>query len=315
MTILACSSNITNNISQLIRYNGVKYQRRDIVTYVRHSSSNELPLPVAVGLMVYMRSRKKSLVNQLAHEDLSISYKRIKSIQRRINNQLCSKYLAGDIVCLPKLQTGLFTSAAIDNIDHNHSSATTTTSFHGTSITIFQHTDHSMQNVPVQYDMNNSMTTKTKLPSYYTDIEHSKGGKPEPPAVLMSEELCLDKENLNEAEEWLNILKNPFGQIEERASFSGFYSRHSSTKSFLSISQLLPILPESINTPATVRQCARIIVKLKEKLNPSQVPIIAADQPVYGLGKQVQGLNPHEFGNIIRMMFLNIIDTWLDGSG
>ena len=49
--------------------------------------------------------------------------------------------------------------------------------------------------------MNNSRTTKTKLPSCYTDIEPSMGGKLEPPAVLMSEELCLDKENLNEAEE------------------------------------------------------------------------------------------------------------------
>ena len=58
-----------------------------------------------------------------------------------------------------------------------------------------------MQNVPIQYYMNNSRTTKTKLPSCYTDIEPSMGGKLEPPAVLMSEELCLDKENLNEAEE------------------------------------------------------------------------------------------------------------------
>ena len=105
-----CSSNIANNISQLIRYKVVKYQRRDTVTYVRHSSSNVLPLLVAVGLMLYMRTLKKSLVNQLAHEGLSISYKRTKSIQRCINNQLCSKYLAEDIACPPKLQTGLFTS-------------------------------------------------------------------------------------------------------------------------------------------------------------------------------------------------------------
>ena len=91
-----------------------------------------------VGLMVYMRTRKKSLVNQLAHEGLSISY---KPIQRCINNQLCSKYLAEDTLCPPKLQTGLFSSAAIDNIDHNQSSATATTSFHGTSITSLQHTD------------------------------------------------------------------------------------------------------------------------------------------------------------------------------
>ena len=39
------SSNIANNISQLIRYNAVKYQRRDTATYVRHSSSNEPLLP------------------------------------------------------------------------------------------------------------------------------------------------------------------------------------------------------------------------------------------------------------------------------
>ena len=73
------------------------------------------------------------------------------------------KVSAEDIACPPKLQTGLFTSAAIDSIDHNQSSATATTSFHGTSITIFQHTDHPVQNVPIQSDMNNSITTRTKL--------------------------------------------------------------------------------------------------------------------------------------------------------
>ena len=122
---------------------------------MRHSSSNEPPLPVAVRLIVYVRTRKKSLVNQLAHEGLSISYKRIKSIQRCNNNQLCSKYLVEDNVFPPKLQTGLFISAAIDNIDENQSSATGTTSFHGSSITIFWHTDHPVQNVPIQYDVNN----------------------------------------------------------------------------------------------------------------------------------------------------------------
>ena len=165
--------------------------------------------------------------------------------------------------------------------------------------------------------MNNSITTKTKLPSYYNDIEPSKGEKPEPHVVLMSEELCVDKENLNEAEEWLNALKNLLGHIEERASFFGFYSRHSSTKSFVSINQLLPILPESINTPTTVRHFSKIIAKLTKELNPDQVPIITADQPVYALVKQVQWLYPHVFGNIIwmmgplhiEMMLLNIMGT------
>ena len=136
--------------------------------------------------------------------------------------------------------------------------------------------------------------------------------------------MCLDNKNLNEAEEWFNILKNPFGHVEERTSFSRFYSRHSSSKSPVSINQLFPILPESINTPVTVRHCAKTIVKLTEKFNPGQVPVITADQPVYALGKQVQWLYPNEFGNIIWMMgplhiemFVNIIGTlvkwkWLE---
>ena len=44
--------------------------------------------------------------------------------------------------------------------------------------------------------MNNSITTGKKLPSYYTDIVPSKGHKLEPPAMLMSEDLYLNKENL-----------------------------------------------------------------------------------------------------------------------
>ena len=47
--------------------------------------------------------------------------------------------------------------------------------------------------------MNNPLSSKTNLPSHYTNIEPSKEGKPEPPAVLMSWELGLDKDNLNES--------------------------------------------------------------------------------------------------------------------
>ena len=125
---------------------------------------------------IYYNCQEKII---FAHEGLNISYKCIKSIQRCIKNQLCSKYLAKDILCPPKLQMRLFTSAAIDNIDHNESSIIATTSFHWTSITIFQHTDHPVQNVPIQYDMNNS-TTKTKLPSYFP-----QGGKPEPRGIVL----------------------------------------------------------------------------------------------------------------------------------
>ena len=42
-------------------------------------------------------------------------------------------------MCPTELRKGLFTTSAMDNIDHNPSATTATTSFHGTSISLFQH--------------------------------------------------------------------------------------------------------------------------------------------------------------------------------
>ena len=44
-----------------------------------------------------------------------------------------------DVLSPPKLRTNLFTTAAVDNIDHNPSSTTATDSFHGTGMSMFQH--------------------------------------------------------------------------------------------------------------------------------------------------------------------------------
>jgi hypothetical protein len=43
------------------------------------------------------------------------------------------------VVCPAILQKGLFTTSAVDNIDHNPSPTTATISCHGTGISVFQH--------------------------------------------------------------------------------------------------------------------------------------------------------------------------------
>ena len=48
------------------------------------------------------------------------------------------KYNKEALVCPPQLKQGLFTITAIDNIDHIPSLATASSSFHGTTISIFQ---------------------------------------------------------------------------------------------------------------------------------------------------------------------------------
>ena len=118
------SLQIATNISQLIRFNSVKHRRKESVIHRRHSRNNEPPLPVLIGLLVHMKTRKKTLVNQLASEGLSITYDRVKTIQKAISNQLCLTYHNFGMVCPASLSKNVFTSGAIDNIDHNASSTT-----------------------------------------------------------------------------------------------------------------------------------------------------------------------------------------------
>ena len=124
------SSRIPVNISQLIRFNSVKQQRRGSAENARHCITNEPLLPVAVALIIYSNTRKKALVYEIASEGLCVQYQRVKDSQRDISNRLCTKYNNDGIVCPPKLQPGLFVTSTIDNIDHDLSFNTTTSTFH-----------------------------------------------------------------------------------------------------------------------------------------------------------------------------------------
>ena len=101
-----------------------------------------------------------------------------------------------------------------------------------------------------------------------------------------------------------------------------FYYKDKENMDVVSINQLLPILPESINSFAMVRRCSQAIFAIVNILNPGQEPAITADQPVYVLGKQIRWLYPTEFGHSVRMsgplhiemMHLCVIGDWSDGS-
>ena len=77
--------------------------------------------------------------NDLIDLGLYISYDRVMEISTTIGNHVCNYYQQKEVVCPPNLREGLFTTAAIDNIDHNPSSTTATDALHGTGISLFQH--------------------------------------------------------------------------------------------------------------------------------------------------------------------------------
>ena len=129
----------TITISQLIIQNTSKKIRLEARTTATHSSkSRETPLGIYLGMMLHVRIRKKGLIENLHHLGISVSYGRVMELNATVGNAVLSKYAVEGIVCPPSLKPNVFTTAAIDNIDHNPSSTTANGSFHGTGISLFQ---------------------------------------------------------------------------------------------------------------------------------------------------------------------------------
>ena len=85
-------------------------------------------------------------------------------------------YQEQGVVCPPTLRKGLFTTAAIDNIDHNPSSATATEAFHGNSISIFQHPEQeqSQEVLPLFHKGTEKLDVPLEYPQNYSTIFPAK---------------------------------------------------------------------------------------------------------------------------------------------
>ncbi len=136
-----------------------------------------------------------------------------------------------------QLSNHLFTTAAVDNIDHNPSSTTSMESFHGTSISIMQHPKlgfEGAQRFNRVIDERLIAGKKiTALPDRYTNVPPTIIAQKEqivPPIVgpaLHSEVPEIDPLIVKEYE-WLNNLKHLLGKpeldIEDYISWGAYHA-------------------------------------------------------------------------------------------
>tara|TARA_B110000881_G_C18590493_1_gene527633 strand:- start:311 stop:2080 length:1770 start_codon:yes stop_codon:yes gene_type:complete len=188
--IVQQSSNATDtqamlSVSQLVRHN-VIIRRRVGSTSHYHSVDREPPLPIYVGLLIHARTRKRGLIDKMYDLGLSVSYDRVLSISKDLGNDVCARYEAEHVVCPSTLRRGLFTTGAVDNIDHDPTSATAQGALHGTGISIFQHPTTNApgedREIPVSVPKQKTMAP---LPSEYTSIQPAtlRTKEPEVPEV------------------------------------------------------------------------------------------------------------------------------------
>ena len=159
-------------MAQLLQYNCYGRCRKEKATQ-RHSKDRETPFPVYIGMSIYARTIKRHLVEMLHDNGFSISYDRVLEISAQLGEAVVTKYVQDGVVCPPRLKKELFTTSVLDNIDHNPTATTANTSFHGTSISIFQHPSADKKGETYEsfkIREGTKMTTVPELPEYYTNI-------------------------------------------------------------------------------------------------------------------------------------------------
>jgi hypothetical protein len=117
--------------------------------------------------------------------------------------------------------------------------------------------------------------------------------------------------------------------VEDKTQVSwwAFHSHqpYCATPSSVAISALLPLFPDQAKSVAMIRHAMDVIKSYVDHLNPGQVPVIALDQPLYKVAKEIQWTWPDHYGEDkfvaffgglhIESGFLKLTEKRLEGSG
>ena len=224
------------------------------------------------------------------------------AISAQLGDAAVSRFQEDGVVCPPVLRKRLFTTAAIDNIDHNPTATTATTSFHGTSISLFQHptTVNKGEKLEPIKIRDQSVKKVPDLPDSYTNVRPAafSNKHPLPPKSDTGATTLLPKLQLTNEFEWLekvSITENIDSDISLNWS-AHHVSMNRGHEFEVCITALLPLLREQAHSVATVRH---VMDKVKDTLiflNPDQTPVITADQPIFAVAKQIQWQWPEQYG-------------------
>ena len=324
------------SLTQLVTFNTMKRGRLE-TTAVRHNLKRETSLPLYLGLLIHSKTRKRDLVDVLFQHGLCVSYDRILEVSTDEANRVIEIYKHDGVVCPTKLRSGIFTTGNLDNIDHNPSSASAQSSFHGT-LSLTQHVSHdksgSIRNHENVTENENKQRSKTiaALPASYSDVppeafptNNPIPRKPKGPSTPSVSSGIQDKES-----QWLSFvqsLQEKEGlESEDNISWSAYMANlQVEVPRPPAITGLLPLFRESAHTLAMVKHGMNLIKQATELVNPRQVPVLTLDQPLYAIAKKIQWTWPGIYGEDkfvvmmgrlhVEMALLKVIGSFLEGSG
>ena len=188
------------------------------------------------------------------------------------------------------------------------------------------------------FDPSTSVIKESKkvaqLPFHYIQV---------PPAVIGSKEFYVPPttnsitshpwvscHEVQREKDWLENVKEVISKEQLAEDDSVSWAAYRASQAPLSshepaIISLLPLFMENAHSVAMILHAMNVIRSAVNHLNPTQVPVIACDQPLFALAKQIQWQFPNShgedhfvimFGGLhLEMTAFKALGKWLDGSG
>ena len=253
---------------------------------------------------------------------------------------MCARFESEGVVCPSQAVTGILTADAVDNIDHNPSSTTSQRSFHGTAISLLQHPTQQCPGTPraVTIIDNNfqGQHALSPLPDAYTLVNPVAMALSSPhplvPPVAASVQLQPPTElnQLKSVSSWLigtkdTLLKSELQENDIMSWAAYNSSQHKEYPHPVTPAYLLPLFPEATHSVAMIFHAMNVVKAVVSNLNPGQVPVLVADQPLFLIAKKIQWNYPQILGEELFVVFLGgmhiemtafrLLGNWLDSSG
>lgn len=325
-------------ISQLIILNyRSRPSKKTNICKLRNKRNFEPPLPLYLALNIYGRSRDKALIDEMHHLGITVSSNRVMQVTSALSQLVVMRAQEEGEVCPSKLRRNLFTVGAYDNIDHNPSSTTSNSSFHGTSISVFQMTTPDNPGEERIFmtslaDTNQSLRTVPELPGSFAKVETTvlPSSQPEVPQLstafdfLGENKICFHDEDA-----WLEHCKELFSdEVTSNVNYSwaSFHASQQDPENIcVGINSLLPLFSEDSMSVSMVAHGLDLLKNMTHILNPGQIPVMWMDQPLYKTAKLLQWNFPGTYGEEkfvimfapfhIEQAFLRLIGQFVDSSG
>ena len=332
------------SISQLLLFNALKHPRRPSeISKTRHNLTCETPLPLYLSMKLHAETRKRELVDDFFSLGLCVSYDRLLQVSAALGNRANLCYGLNSGLNPPSLHAGLFTTSAVDNIDHSPSSTSAQSAFHGTAISLTQHPGIESDGLANQFQAvlcDDGCKSLKPLPQSYTTVPLTKpvNKSVQVPVInsLLSKLSDLNattaSPSLQVEYQWLEAVNKTVEQPnvevtnDTNLSWAAFHASVQPQKTVhVSQSTLLPLFREAANSVAMICHSMNIVANATYCANPGQTPVLTVDQPLFALAKQIQWNWPENFGEHrfvlvlgglhLEMAALRTLGNWLHCSG